>query len=139
MQWSDIQFHPPSKTLRQFACMWLACFGGLAAWEGIVREHTNLAAALAVLALTVGPVGMIWPQTLRPIYVAWMVLAFPIGWTISQIILALLFYGLFTPIGLIFRIIGRDPLHRPRRPAALFQAVLTLTYSCHSLRVIRQP
>lgn len=96
--------------------MWLACFGGLAAWEGIVREHTNLAAALAVLALTVGPVGMIWPQTLRPIYVAWMVLAFPIGWTISQIILALMFYGLFTPIGLIFRIIGRDPLHRARQP-----------------------
>jgi hypothetical protein len=53
---------------------------------------------------------------MRPIYVAWMVLAFPIGWTISQIILALMFYGLFTPIGLIFRIIGRDPLHRARQP-----------------------
>ena len=79
--------HPPSKTLRQFVCLWLACFGGLAAWEGIVREHTNLAATLAVLALTVGLVGIIWPQTMRPIYVAWMVLAFPIGWTISQMIL----------------------------------------------------
>ncbi len=116
MQWSDIQFHPPSKTLRQFAWLWLACFGGLAAWEGIGRGHTKLAAALAVLALTVGPVGMTRPQTLRPIYVAWMVLAFPIGWTISQLILALMFYGLFTPIGLIFRIIGRDPLHRARQP-----------------------
>ena len=88
MQWSDLQFHPPSKTLGQFACLWLVCFGGLAAWEGIVREHTNLAATLAVLALTVGLVGIIWPQTMRPIYVAWMVLAFPIGWTISQVILA---------------------------------------------------
>ena len=116
MQWSDIQFHPPSKTLRQFACLWLACFGGLAALEGIVREHTNLAATLTVLALAVGPMGIIWPQAMRPIYVAWMVLAFPIGWTISQIILALMFYGLFTPIGLIFRIIGRDPLHRARQP-----------------------
>ncbi len=116
MQWSDIQFHPSSKTLRQFAWLWLACFGGLAAWEGIVRQHTSLAAALAVLALTVGPVGIIRPQTLRPIYVAWMVLAFPIGWTISQLILALMFYGLFTPIGLIFRIIGRDSLHRARQP-----------------------
>src|SRR5271157_5856901 len=89
---------------------------GLAAWEGIVREHTNLAATLTVLALAVGPSGIIWPQAMRPIYVAWMVLAFPIGWTISQIILALMFYGLFTPIGLIFRIIGRDPLHRARQP-----------------------
>ncbi len=116
MQWSDIQFHPPGKTLRQFAWLWLACFGGLAAWEGIVRQHTNLATALAVLALTVGPVGIIRPQSLRPLYVSWMVLAFPIGWTISQFILALMFYGLFTPIGLVFRLIGRDPLHRVRQP-----------------------
>jgi Saxitoxin biosynthesis operon protein SxtJ len=116
MQWSDIQFRPPEKTLRQFAWLWLAFFGGLAAWEGIVRQRTILAAAFAVLALSIGPVGIIRPQTLRPIYVAWMVLAFPIGWTISQAILALMFYGLFTPIGLIFRIIGRDPLHRARVP-----------------------
>jgi hypothetical protein len=26
-----------------------------------------------------------------------------------------MFYGLFTPIGLLFRLIGRDPLHRTRR------------------------
>ena len=64
--------------------------------------------------LTVGPVGIIWPQALRPIFVAWMVLAFPIGWTMSQVILGLMFYGVFTPIALIFRIIGRDPLQRAR-------------------------
>ena len=89
--------------------------------------------------MTLGPLGLIWPRLLRPIYVAWMVLAFPIGWTISQLILAVMFYGLFTPIGLVFRLIGRDPLLRarlpgrgdvldpqgdPRRPPALLQAVL---------------
>ncbi len=115
MQWSDIQFHPPSKTLRQFAGLWLACLGGLAAWEGIVRRHTPLAFALAGLALSIGPLGLIWPRIVRPIYVAWMVLAFPIGWTVSQIIVVLLFYGLFTPIGLFFRLIGRDALHRARQ------------------------
>jgi hypothetical protein len=116
MQWSDIQFRPPVKTLRQFAGLWLACFGGLAAWEGLARGHTALAAAFAALALTVGPLGLIRPQLVRPIYVAWMILAFPIGWTISQVIVALVFYGLFTPIALVFRLIGRDPLHRARRP-----------------------
>ena len=108
-----------SATARRYGNLpglWLVCFGGLAVWEGLVREHTNLAATLAVLALTVGPVGIIWPRAMRPIYVGWMVLAFPIGWTISQVILALMFYGLFTPIGLIFRLIGRDPLHRARQP-----------------------
>ena len=43
-----------------------------------------------------------------------MVLAFPIGWTVSQVMLALMFFGLFMPIGLVFRLIGRDPLRRTR-------------------------
>jgi hypothetical protein len=116
MQWSDIQFHPTSKTLRQFAGLWIVCFGGLALWEGFVRGPATTAAVFGCLAFTLGPLGLTWPQLIRPIYVAWMVLAFPIGWTISQLVLALLFYGLFAPIGLFFRLIGRDPLHRARQP-----------------------
>jgi len=116
MQWSDIQFHPPIKTLRQFAGLWLAFFGGLAVWQGTVSGRGTLATAFAALALTAGPLGLLWPRLMRPIYVGWMVLAFPIGWTVSQAMLVLIFYGLFTPIGLFFRLIGRDPLHRARRP-----------------------
>ena len=43
MQWSDIQFHPPIKTLRQFAGLWLVFFGGLAIWQGTVSGHSTLA------------------------------------------------------------------------------------------------
>ncbi len=49
---------------------------------------------------------------MRWVYIGWMILAFPIGWTVSQVMLAVMFFGLFTPIGLVFRLIGRDPLHR---------------------------
>jgi hypothetical protein len=117
MQWSDVQFHPSEKTLRQFAWFWLAFFSGLSAWEGCVRHRSHLAAVFAALALSLGPLGIIRPQSVRPIFVTWMVLAFPLGWTVSQAILALMFYGLFTPIGLIFRMFGRDPLNRSRVPA----------------------
>jgi hypothetical protein len=116
MRRADIQFRPSSTLLRQFAGLWLVCFLGLGLWEGLARGHGTRATVLALLALSVGTAGLIWPQRIRPIYVAWMVLAFPIGWTVSQIIVALLFYGLFTPIGLVFRLMGRDPLHRARRP-----------------------
>ncbi len=118
MQWSDIQFRPPRKTLRQFAGLWIAFFGGLAAWQYLMRGHATTATVLGVLALTVGPVGLVRPDWMRPIYASWMVLAFPIGWTVSQVVIAAMFYLLFTPIGLLFRLIGRDPLHRARRPAA---------------------
>ena len=117
MQWSDIPFRPPEKTLRQFAGLWLVFFGGLAPWEWFGRHHANLAIALAALALTVGPLGLARPGWCGRSTSAWMVLAFPIGWTVSQVMLALMFYGLFTPIGLVFRLIGRDPLQRARQPA----------------------
>jgi hypothetical protein len=32
--------------------------------------------------------------------------------------MALVFYGLFTPMGLLFRLIGRDPLNRRFDPTA---------------------
>jgi hypothetical protein len=116
MRWSDIQFDPPRKTLRQFAGLWLVIFGGMALWQGLVRERAGLASILAVLALTIGPLGLARPDWMRRIYVGWMILAFPIGWTVSQVMLAVMFFGLFTPIGFLFRLLGRDPLHRTRRP-----------------------
>ena len=65
----------------------------------------------------VGPLGLVVPRAVRPIFVAWMVLAFPIGWAISNVVLVALFYGLFTPIGALFRLIGRDPLRLRPQPA----------------------
>jgi len=87
----------------------------MALWQALVRGHAGLASILALLALTIGPLGLTRPEWMRWIYVGWMVLAFPIGWMVSQVMLAVMFYGLFVPIGLIFRLLGRDPLHRARR------------------------
>jgi Saxitoxin biosynthesis operon protein SxtJ len=116
MRWSDIQFDPPRKMLRQFSGLWLLFFGGLAFWEILGRGRPGLGTIFAVLAVTIGPLGLIRPEWVRFIYVGWMVLAFPIGWTISQIILAAMFFGLFAPISLVFRLLGRDTLRRARRP-----------------------
>jgi Saxitoxin biosynthesis operon protein SxtJ len=116
MQWSDIPFRPDRKTLRQFAGLWLFFFGGMAIWQSLVRGRTNLGLSLGCLALVVGVAGLIRPEWVRLIYVGWMVLAFPIGWTVSQVMLLLMYCGLFVPIGLVFRLIGRDSLHRARRP-----------------------
>ena len=116
MRWSDIQFDPPLKVLRQFAGLWLIIFGGLALWEILKQGRIGFGGILAVLALTIGPMGLIRPAWVRFIYVGWMVLAFPIGWTMSQVILATMFFGLFTPLGFAFRLLKRDALHRGRRP-----------------------
>jgi Saxitoxin biosynthesis operon protein SxtJ len=117
MRWSDIQFDPPRKVLRQFAGLWLLFFGGWALWEILRHGRIGFGAILAILALTIGPLGLIRPSWVRFIYVGWMVLAFPIGWTMSQIILGAMFFGLFTPIGFVFRLLERDTLQRRHRLA----------------------
>jgi hypothetical protein len=116
MQWSDTTFKPSARTLRQFAGLWIVFFGVLAAWQGLVRGHTAAATVFATLAVTVGPLGWLRPQLIAPIYVGWMVMAFPIGWAVSHLLLALLFYAIFTPLALVFRLLGRDPLQRRRPP-----------------------
>jgi hypothetical protein len=115
MQWSDISFTPENRTLRQFAALWIAVFGAMAIWQGLARSHPLAGAILGLAATTIGPLGLVKPQCIRPIYVGWMIVAFPIGWIVSTVLLALLYFGVFTPVGLIFRMTGRDALSL-RRP-----------------------
>ena len=52
------------------------------------------------------------PAARRPIYLGWMYAAFPIGWTVSHLLLGLIYFGVITPIGLIMRASGHDALER---------------------------
>ncbi len=124
MTFREINFHPTDHELRVFSWLWLAgfgLFGVLVAWRaggfssGIALGwHTPWRAALGVwgLALLGSALGLAWPRGIRPIYVAWMVAAYPIGWTVSLVLLALVYYVVFTTFGLVFRAFGRDTLGR---------------------------
>jgi hypothetical protein len=96
--------------LRQFAVLCLLVFGGMAIWQGAVRHHPLAAALLGVLALALGSIGWVRPQALRPLFVAWMYAAFPVGWLVAHLLLGMIFFGLFTPLAIVFRIMGRDAL-----------------------------
>src|SRR5262245_1143775 len=105
MQWSDISFNPPARTLRQFGWAWLAFFGLLAAWRGLVHDNRPLGLALAGLALAVGLLGIVSPRSVRWVYVGCMVLAFPVGWVVSRVILFCIFALFVTPLALVFKLI----------------------------------
>ena len=102
--------------LRQFAGLWIVFFGAIAAWQEFHHHRRALAILLVVLAVTVGPLGIAWPRAIKPVFVGWMALVYPIGWIVSRIVLGLLFYGLFTPVALVFRIVGRDELSLRPQP-----------------------
>jgi hypothetical protein len=116
MTWSDIPFRPAQKALRQFAGAWLVFFFAFGLHQYFARGHQSAGIALMVLALVIGVVGLVWPAAVRWLFVSWMVLAFPIGWLVSQFMLLLMFFVLIAPVALLFRLRGRDPLHRKPAP-----------------------
>ena len=115
MHWADLPLNPSRRMLRQFALLWIVFFGALAAWQWFGRDRHTLAAVYGILAITLGPMGVAVPSMLRPIYITWLVAAFPIGWVVSRVLLALLFFGVATPLATLFRWRGRDALRLRRR------------------------
>lgn len=106
---------PNDRMLRQFAGLWIVFFGLAAIVQGTWSSRQTLAVALGALALTIGPIGLAWPRLIKPIFIGWMVLAYPIGWVVSHLVLALLFYLVFTPVSWAFKIAGRDELRLKSR------------------------
>ena len=76
-----------------------------------------LGAALVLLALVA-------PRALAPAHRAWMTLAAMLAWINTRILLGLVFYGVVTPIGLVMRLVGRDPIERRLDPARTSYRVL---------------
>lgn len=65
-----------------------------------------------VLGLGFGLWGLLHPTSLRPLYMAWLSLAILLGYFVSRLLLILVFHLMVTPIGLVFRLMGKDLLDR---------------------------
>lgn len=115
----EIHHHPSRRELRQFAAIWLPATCGLVGgWVLYKFGSVPAAAAIWTIAAVVSLVGLLLPAFMRPIFVGWLYAALPIGWTISHLVLAIIYYLLVTPTGLVLRLLGHDPLGRKRDPSA---------------------
>lgn len=106
----EINRSPGRRDLRIFA-VGVAVLAGIAgAW---VRRRFGVEAALpaglACGALVAGA-GVVRPESLRRLYVGWMIAVSPIGLVVSYALLAIVYYGVVTPIALWQRLRGRDAL-----------------------------
>jgi hypothetical protein len=118
MQWSEVTKVPPRRQLRQFAVLCLVFFGGMTAWRAWRGHLGTVSEIVGVLGVAVGVVGAIAPAAIRWIYTGWMIAVFPIGWVVSRVILAALYFIVFTPVAFVFRLIGRDALRLRRASEA---------------------
>jgi hypothetical protein len=115
---------PSVRQLREFAALWLVLFGGAGVWRAVTEGLTVWAVAGLVLA-PAGAVGLVRPNVLRPVFVAWMWVARPISWVVQNLALAAIYYLVFVPIGLVHRLVRRDALllRRQADGASLWVAI----------------
>jgi hypothetical protein len=113
MSMIEINWNPTRKDLRIFgigafvASMIISAV--LYFLKGIELQWISiLIAAGFVIFLS----SVISAKVTRMIYVGLSLVTLPIGWVLSFIMLAVFYYLIVTPIGLVFRLTGRDPLNR---------------------------
>ena len=120
MQWSDATRRPDERVLRQFGGLALTIGVVIVSWQ-IWRGTTDWRSYLFGGLALAGAVGLVRPAMIHWLYTGWMIAVFPIGWSISRLIVTALFFALFTPVALLFRAIGRDALRlRPQRGDSLW-------------------
>ena len=115
----SIEWNPDRKQLRQFAGIWFPAFCALLGW--IIARKTGHWAAVEIAwvvcaGIAVG--GFFYPPLIRPVFVGLILATFPIGWVVSHLLLGAIFFGIVTPIGLVLRLTGHDPLQL-KPPAGL--------------------
>jgi hypothetical protein len=123
----EIDLRPDSRTLRQFGWIALVGFGLLAtmAWNewlifsfGLGAWKQTVVGALAGVGLLAAVFSLVYPKANLPIYLGLTILAYPIGFVLSYVIMGTIFYLMLAPVGIFFRITGRDPMKRRFEPAA---------------------
>ena len=108
MKLVTMNWNPTDRQLRQFgliALVALPLLGWL--WGG---GNLTVLEVTAAIGAAMAAVGWLYPRGIKPLFIALSLIAMPIGMAISELALLLIFYLVFVPMGLFFRLIGRDAL-----------------------------
>jgi hypothetical protein len=123
----EINFNPDTKTLRQFGVIALVGFGILAAlayYEKLIFSFGLGDARMPVVTtfVALGSIALlfslVFPRANRILYVGLTLLAFPIGFVLSYVIMGILYFLIIGPIAIVMRLFGRDSMHREYDPTA---------------------
>ena len=74
------------------------------------KKEYNISYVCVVIAITLATITLMKPEFLQPFKNYWMKLGYFMGMIINPIILSFMFFIIITPIGIIARLVGHDPL-----------------------------
>ncbi|MDQ6888356.1 MAG: SxtJ family membrane protein [Gemmatimonadota bacterium] len=105
-------------SMRIFGVVMLVGFGVLGGLSLLTWRRTGAPWRLVAGYILVGLGGAIFlwslvaPRSLPPVYRAWMALGQGMGTVVSTVLLGVLYYVVVTPVGLLMRVTGTDPVER---------------------------
>ena len=106
-----INWKPNARELRLFGVTMLIGCGLIGVVFQFVFKVQNVALFWYIFGGVVGLLGLTGTKVAMPGYWAWMGVAFVMGNIMSRVIIALVFYLVVTPMGLVRRLFGHDDLH----------------------------
>jgi len=100
------QLKTGDRDLRKFGIM----VGGVFAVLGllVLWRHKAFYPYLLWPGVALVVFGAVLPRALKWLYIAWMSLAFVLGFVMAHVILTLFFFLILTPVGLVARAFGQD-------------------------------
>jgi hypothetical protein len=103
----EINWSPSLRQLRQFGSLCLIAVP-LIGWlwgasPAVIGMLVGVGGAMATVA-------WIRPRWLRPVFVGLMIAAAPIGMILGELSMLLIYFGVFLPTGIVFRLLRRDAL-----------------------------
>jgi hypothetical protein len=125
----ELNLAPDAATLRRFGFIALGGFGVLAVcarmeWlvfaAGLGSARDAVALGLGALGVFAALCSLAHPPLNRALWVALTLVGYPIGFLLSHLILAVLFFGVFAPIGALLRMLGHDAMRLGRSDAASY-------------------
>ena len=108
----QINRNPTLRELRQFGWIWMAFVAIFGAVAWFKFENPALARGLWVAAVAVPVLGWAIPAFMRLVFLGMSYLAWPIGFVVSHVVLAGVYYLVLTPIGLVTRLFGYDSMKK---------------------------
>ncbi len=97
--------------LRNFGLIVGGVFALIGLWP-MVRHGESLRVWALGLAAGLISLGLIAPMLLAPVFKWWMKLGHAMGWVNTRIILGALYFAIITPMGVVMRLFGWDPMGR---------------------------
>ena len=101
----------PEKSFGVSVGIVLWVIAALLIWRGRVGRAEVVGGVGAVLLV----LGLVYPPLLKYPSAAWWRFSRALGYVNARVLLSIIFFLILTPLGLLWRLTGKDPLARQRR------------------------